>query len=100
MEVKLSINENKILVKFSKELIVPYEYSFDDKINFTDMVQELSNIEEKIILLPEDFDKFKKGNLDVNEKLIKVVEYIYKIFNVFNLSYDKVYPNLVENNNA
>lgn len=68
-----------------------YSFNFDNDIDLTNLVLDISESESIIEIDPSNFDIFK-STFECESKVMKLTEYIYKIIEVFNDAYKEVYP--------
>lgn len=93
MDIRVTFNANTLNIIFDDILIPNQSFSLEENINLTELVKSISNIAEKLIITPVSYDEFKKEN-ECNDITLKIVEYIYKILDAYNRSYDEVYPTI------
>jgi hypothetical protein len=91
MKTDISINDNIIKVEFDNVLIPDVTYDANAVVDFTELVKSISELDEKLVLEPVDHETFNEKNTYDCERSDKIIEYLYKILNTFNISYDEVY---------
>ncbi len=69
-----------------------YSFAWDDDINLTALVIDISESESIVEIKPDDFEAFRSANDCESKEILKVAEYIYKIVEAFNEAYSEVYP--------
>lgn len=89
--INISIENENILVAHSSDTQENvFEFDIEQTVNLNEMVKYISNFDSEIDLIPVDLTALLASN-NVNDKLVKLAEYIYKIMYAFNESYDSVY---------
>lgn len=92
MKVQILLLEKNLKVEFEDVLIPEYVYQVDGQINLTDLVKEISNVGQKLVLIPENYNSFKINSNCEDASTFKIIEYIFKILEAYNRSYDEVFP--------
>ncbi len=90
MKTDISINDNIIKVEFDNVLIPDINYDANAIVDFTDLVKSISELDEKLEMEPVNHEIFNEVNTYDCERSDKIIEYLYKILNTFNISYDEV----------
>lgn len=90
MNIKVKHNNKQIIVEFENECIPNQIYKLGENINLTDLVKYISDINNYIEINPENFEKFKNKSKCEDKEILKIIEYIYKIFDAYNKSYQEV----------
>jgi len=67
-------------------------FTLDDDINLTSLVQDVSESESMLEIAPDEFEAFRSACDCGSKEMLKVAEYIYRIFDAFNQAYSEVYP--------
>lgn len=93
MKSTILIEENSIVFEFDSKIIPKYIFSLSEPINLTDWIIEISNLNENLELIPITYEKFILDNSGYNEKINKVVEYLYKVVIAYNECYNKIFGN-------
>lgn len=88
----------KIIIKTDDEKV--YEYDLEEKINLTNLVLCMSDLTETIEPSPENFETFNETYTCESKNLLKVTEYIYRIIEAFNLSFNEVYSDNTQKTDA
>lgn len=89
--IKIRIEDNELLVIHqieSQEKI--FKFNPDQTVNLDELVKYISNFDANIVLNPPDTGRLLETG-DIDEKVVKLSEYIYKIMYAFNDSYEEVY---------
>ncbi len=92
MIVSILAAEENLRVEFDNIVFPKYIFQTDGQINLTDLVKETSNIGELLELNPADFSTFKSSTAFNDPKMLKIAEYIYKILDAYNKSYNEIFP--------
>ncbi len=90
MIIKINLQNNQINLDFDDEKISNISYSLEQTVNLTNLITQISTLSNKIDLDPIDFNNFKNEFKAASILELKLVEYLYKIFNAYNESYDEV----------
>lgn len=93
MDIRVTFNANTLNIIFDDKLIPDQSFRLEENINLTELVKTTSDVAERLIITPTNHEEFQ-GMYDCNDTTIKIVEYIYKIFDAYNRSYDEVYPTI------
>lgn len=90
MNINVEFNNDQIIVGFENECIPNQIYELRESISLTDLVKYISEMDNEIKINPENFEEFRNYSKCENKKLLKIIEYIYKIFDAYNKSYQEV----------
>lgn len=71
-------------------------FSVDGEVDLTNFIKNVSDMKEKIVIEPVNFDLFEIDNKGIEPLSLKLIEYIYKILEAFNDSFDEVYAPVAE----
>ncbi len=73
-------------------------FSVDGEVDLTNFIKNISEMKKKIDIEPISFDLFENDNKEIEPLSLKLIEYIYKILEAFNDSFDEVYTPVAEDN--
>lgn len=90
MNIKVNLNNKQIRVQFDNELIPIQTYDLGKNINLTDLVKYTSDINNYITTDPQNLEEFIDKNRCEDKEILKIVEYIYRVFEAYNKSYQEV----------
>ena len=90
MEIKFNQDNNSVEIVFKNQ---QQKILFDltKEVKLTDFVKLVSDFDNKILINPESFDYFMVDKEPSNKESYKLIEYLYKIVESFNESYQTVY---------
>ena len=71
-------------------------FPVDGEVDLTNFIKNVSDMKEKIVIEPVNFDLFEIDNKGIEPLSLKLIEYIYKILEAFNDSFDEVYAPVAE----
>jgi len=98
VEIMLEIKEEKIIIGFGSSDIEDIIYSLENEINLTQLVNVISELDKELTPKPINFEAFTGTVQQANPTLTKVVEYIYKVIETYNLCFRKVYETQTQEN--
>lgn len=90
MEIKFNEGQNSVEIVF-ENLQQNILFDLNKEVKLTDFVKFISDLECKISISPESYDHFVDGKEPPNREAYKLIEYLYKIVESFNESYQTVY---------
>ncbi|PPK49302.1 hypothetical protein [Clostridium algidicarnis] len=91
INIKVEPNNKQIIVESSNKCSIKNEiYKLGESINLTDLVKYISDINNYIEINPESFGVFKNESKCEDKEILKITEYIYKVFDAYNKSYQEV----------
>jgi hypothetical protein len=71
-------------------------YDLNNTVDITEFVQYISESDNLIVCTPQCFDDFKEKFNEADHEVMKLAEYIYKIINSFNESFNLVFSENIE----
>ena len=90
MEIKFNEGGNSVEIVFEDpQQNIIFDLNKDVKLN--DLVKLISDLEHEILISPQSYHDFMIGKDPVNKEAYKLIEYLYKILESFNESYQMVY---------
>ena len=90
INIEAELDNNEIMVKFESECIQNQIYKLGESVDLTDLVKHISNANNYIEINPENFEDFKENIKCEDKEILTIIEYIYKIFDAYNKSYQEV----------
>lgn len=90
MKTNITIDDSIIKIDFEKILIPSFTYNANNVVDFTDLVKTIGELDEKLEMTPVSHATFKEEYTYDCERSDKIIEYLYKILNTFNASYEEV----------
>jgi hypothetical protein len=79
------------LVDASSQDEKKFVFNLSSTVNMTDLVHYISDREQKIECHPSSLEEFKAEHKEEMPETFKLVEYVFKVINAFNESYDEVF---------
>lgn len=90
INIEVEFDNKQIIVKFENECIQNQIYKLGESIDLTDLVKHISDANNYIEINPGNFEDFKDNIKYEDKEILKIIEYIYKIFDDYNKSYQEV----------
>ncbi len=92
MEIKFDTSNNCVEVVFNDSKL-NILFDLNNEVKLTDFIKSISELDCKISISPESYDDFAGGKEPSNKEAYKLIEYLYKIVESFNESYQTIYGN-------
>jgi len=79
------------LIAASPQIEKKFIFNLSSTVNITDFVQYIGDRDQKIECHPASIEEFIAEHEEETPATLKLVEYIFKVINAFNESYDEVF---------
>jgi len=90
MKLTITIADNTL--KIADDENECFNFSLDDPpVDLNVFIKFISESEDKIECSPDTWHVFKERAPEIPDEVLKLAEYVYKIVNAFNESYDEIY---------
>jgi len=92
MNMKIKIKDNRVIVDYGEaDEAQEFNFTFDEIVDLNDFILCISESDEKIECTPQSYEELKPYVNEAQNEVLKLTEYIYKIVDAFNESYDEIY---------